>query len=101
MQNLLTLCTSAACDSERAYVGTIVGGGEVVKEQSHKWHNQEYVEHTKAETYLPYALGGGYILSLDVVKVCPSAEVLWCVHYFHLGSNLKIIAAYTKARPFL
>jgi hypothetical protein len=70
MQNLLTLCTTAACDSERAYVGTMVGGSGVYMDQRHKWHNAEYLEHTMVQTYLPYALGGGYILSLDVIKVC-------------------------------
>ena len=70
MQNLLTLCTTAECDAERAYVGTFVGGAGVYMAANHKWHNGAYLQHARVETYLPYALGGGYVLSLDVVRVC-------------------------------
>jgi hypothetical protein len=69
VQNLLTLCTTAECDAERSYIGTIIGGTKVMMDPSHRWHNAAYLSHTKVQTYLPYALGGGYILSLDVARV--------------------------------
>ena len=69
VQNLLTLCTTPACDSERTMVGTWSAGSHVNRNKQHKWHNSAYLNHTGHNTYLPYAFGGGYILSLDLSKV--------------------------------
>jgi hypothetical protein len=68
MQNLLMLCSSAECNREKAYVGTIIGGSPVMMDAKHKWHNQAYIMHANVKNYLPYALGGGYIISGDIVK---------------------------------
>jgi hypothetical protein len=72
VQNLLALCKSAECDDSRAYVGMFIGGAEVVMDARHKWHNQAYIAHASVKHYLPYALGGGYIISHDVFSVCSS-----------------------------
>lgn len=69
MQNLLRLCTTPKCDRERAYMGTFIGGAPVMMEAKHKWHNEAYIMHAAVKNYPPYALGGGYILSYDILKV--------------------------------
>jgi site-specific DNA-adenine methylase len=70
LQNLLQLCQTSKCDKEAKYVGTFIGGAAVFMDSKHKWNNQAYFEHTAVKSYLPYALGGGYILSGDILKVC-------------------------------
>ena len=88
MQNLLTLCTSAACDRERSYIGTMVGNSWVNQDTSHKWGNRAYVAHTTSRKYIRYAYGGGYFLSLDLVqvrackhcliyRVCRKSRAMW------------------------
>lgn len=69
VQNLLRLCTSPQCDRERTYAGTFIGGAPVMMDSKHKWFNQAYILHAAVKNYPPYALGGGYILSLDVIRV--------------------------------
>jgi hypothetical protein len=44
-------------------------GTNVNRNTQHKWHNAAYLTHTGHRQYLPYAFGGGYILSLDLSKV--------------------------------
>lgn len=73
---LLTRCTTAECDGERTYGGTFIGGAEVMMHPEHKWHNAPYLAHAAVENYLPYALGGGYLLSLDVIRVRASRRRL-------------------------
>jgi hydroxyproline O-galactosyltransferase 2/3/4/5/6 len=68
VQNLLTLCTTAECDAERSYIGNI-RTGSIIMDPTHRWHNAAYLSHTGGGEYLPYAAGGGYILSLDAVNV--------------------------------
>lgn len=70
LQNLLKLCKTKECDQEAKYVGTFIGGSPVFMDAKHKWHNQAYIMHASVRNYLPYALGGGYILSADILKVC-------------------------------
>eukprot|EP00892_Ulva_mutabilis_P006228 jgi/Ulvmu1/3978/UM182_0006.1 len=72
VQNLLQLCTTAKCNHERAYLGTFIGGAPVMMEAKHKWHNEAYIMHAAVTNYPPYALGGGYILSFDILKVLVS-----------------------------
>ena len=75
LQNLLTLCTSPECDHQRAYVGTMIEGrNHVNRNPRHKWHNAAYIAHAGVYEYAPYAFGGGYFLSLDVVKVRLSSD---------------------------
>jgi Galactosyltransferase len=76
LQNLLKLCQTSNCDEEAKYVGTFVSGAPVFMDTKHKWHNQAYIMHTAVKRYLPYAFGGGYILSGDIVKVCMTAACI-------------------------
>jgi hypothetical protein len=34
-----------------------------------KWQDVEYLEHTSLKTYMPYMMGGGYVLSADLAHV--------------------------------
>lgn len=49
----------------------MVGNSWVNQDTSHKWGNRAYVAHTASRKYIRYAYGGGYFLSLDLVRVRP------------------------------
>lgn len=34
-----------------------------------KWQDVEYLNHTSLKTYMPYMMGGGYVLSADLARV--------------------------------
>ena len=34
-----------------------------------KWQDVEYLKHTSLKTYMPYMMGGGYVLSADLAHV--------------------------------
>lgn len=34
-----------------------------------KWQDVEYLNHTSLKTYMPYMMGGGYVLSADLAHV--------------------------------
>lgn len=72
----------------------MVGRSWVNQDTSHKWGNRAYVLHTLNRKYLPYAFGGGYILSLDVVQVRPGA--CRCLHAYKLENSraCAILASY-------
>eukprot|EP01026_Neomeris_dumetosa_P059757 TRINITY_DN5591_c0_g1_i1.p1 TRINITY_DN5591_c0_g1~~TRINITY_DN5591_c0_g1_i1.p1 ORF type:complete len:418 (+),score=41.99 TRINITY_DN5591_c0_g1_i1:256-1509(+) len=70
---LLKFCPSTVCPEERLFIGSERRGSEVVLKASDphgdKWENYEFYKHTGVGTYLPYMLGGGYILSGPVLDV--------------------------------
>jgi hypothetical protein len=49
-----------------------------------KWQDVEYLKHTSLKTYMPYMMGGGYVLSADLAHVI-------------LGINQQVTMAVTVA----
>lgn len=47
-----------------------------------KWQDVEYLNHTSLKTYMPYMMGGGYVLSADLARV-----ILGINHQVRLGSR--------------
>ena len=47
-----------------------------------KWQDVEYLKHTSLKTYMPYMMGGGYVLSADLAHVILgiNQQVLRCLH---------------------
>ena len=68
-------CVSDDCSRERLYLGSMVSGSRVLLQAGHKWDNEVYWNHTALPYYPTYALGGGYVLSRDVVELLVSMKV--------------------------
>lgn len=49
-----------------------------------KWQDVEYLKHTSLKTYMPYMMGGGYVLSADLAHVILgiNQQVLRCLRTF-------------------
>lgn len=67
LQQLRLLCRSEDCRHERIYMGHLVVQAKVETAANHKWNNVVFHNHTGLNTYPTYAMGGGYVLSADVV----------------------------------
>lgn len=50
-------------------MGRMAKESEVLLQPGHKWNNIVFHNHTGLKTYPTYAMGGGYVLSVDVAKV--------------------------------
>ncbi len=44
-------------------------GQQVRLAEGDKWQDVEYLNHTSLKTYMPYMMGGGYVLSADLAHV--------------------------------
>ena len=99
MGELTGRCVTRDCSHERLYVGRMARQSEVLLQAGHKWNNALFHNHTGLRVYPKYAMGGGYVLSGDVVdalvamKVPPRSRVLnpasslWYIDAAHLSAN--------------
>ena len=63
------------CSRERLYVGSMALQSEVLLQAGHKWNNALFHNHTGLRVYPKYAMGGGYVLSGDVVDALVAMQV--------------------------
>eukprot|EP01023_Acetabularia_acetabulum_P010426 TRINITY_DN14753_c1_g2_i1.p2 TRINITY_DN14753_c1_g2~~TRINITY_DN14753_c1_g2_i1.p2 ORF type:complete len:190 (+),score=24.14 TRINITY_DN14753_c1_g2_i1:1-570(+) len=66
-------CETPACKKERLYLGFEKTDSPVLRDASQtdhpEWINTEYFDVIKHDIYIPYMMGGGYILSGDLVEM--------------------------------
>eukprot|EP01025_Chloroclados_australasicus_P051853 TRINITY_DN6040_c2_g1_i1.p1 TRINITY_DN6040_c2_g1~~TRINITY_DN6040_c2_g1_i1.p1 ORF type:complete len:415 (-),score=15.83 TRINITY_DN6040_c2_g1_i1:873-2117(-) len=69
---LINYCPTMVCPEQRLFIGQERKQSEVVLKstnpQEAKWVNQKYLEITSLNMYMPYMLGGGYILSGSIIS---------------------------------
>ena len=68
-------CLTRDCSKERLYVGRMARQSEVLLQAGHKWNNALFHNHTGLRVYPKYAMGGGYVLSGDVVDALVGTKV--------------------------
>lgn len=66
---LLCSCLSSACRDERIYFGREIRNNVVRVGAGDKWQDLDYLNHTSLKTYMPYMMGGGYVVSSDLAQV--------------------------------
>eukprot|EP01023_Acetabularia_acetabulum_P039705 TRINITY_DN38281_c0_g1_i4.p1 TRINITY_DN38281_c0_g1~~TRINITY_DN38281_c0_g1_i4.p1 ORF type:complete len:283 (+),score=21.69 TRINITY_DN38281_c0_g1_i4:78-851(+) len=71
-------CENENCLHERLYIGYEQNNSPVMRDTSQsafkQWINQKYYEVIKSDVYIPYMMGGGYILSGDLVEILVSTH---------------------------
>jgi len=67
LQVLRSLCVSPSSERERLYLGRSVSSALINTQPRYRWNNAPYLEHTGGAEYLPFMLGGGHVLSRDLV----------------------------------
>eukprot|EP01025_Chloroclados_australasicus_P009938 TRINITY_DN1385_c0_g2_i2.p1 TRINITY_DN1385_c0_g2~~TRINITY_DN1385_c0_g2_i2.p1 ORF type:complete len:462 (+),score=39.24 TRINITY_DN1385_c0_g2_i2:339-1724(+) len=71
-------CMNEDCLHERLYIGYEQSNSPVFRDTSqsefNQWINQKYYEVVKSDQYIPYMMGGGYILSGDLVELIISMQ---------------------------
>ncbi|KAL3156023.1 hypothetical protein ABBQ32_013011 [Trebouxia sp. C0010 RCD-2024] len=68
LQVLQASCTDAACQNESLYLGHDIRNSTLLTSPGEKMSraSQEYWQHTRLKTYMPYMSGVGYVVSADL-----------------------------------
>lgn len=68
LQVLQASCTDATCQNESLYLGHDIRNSTLLDSPGDKMSraSQEYWQHTRLKTYMPYMSGAGYVVSADL-----------------------------------